>query len=116
MKPPDVDLQARLGTQGDLIPLGVHPALAEGRVEIHERPAQPGTGALAVRIGPEQRRQRLAAVRLARDGQIGQQRQRLAPLDRDRHAIALDARGTEEVKLRVGIAPPGWQYYTPKSP
>ena len=35
-------------------------------------------------------------MRLPRDGQVGQQRQRLAPLDRHRRAVPLDAGRAEE--------------------
>jgi hypothetical protein len=55
-------------------------------------------------LGPVQGGQRLTAVGAASRHEVGQQSQGLAPAHRERRAVALDARGAEEVQAQHAIS------------
>ena len=70
--------------EGHRVAVGGEPPLAERRAEGREGAAERRAGALGRVLGPEQRGQRVAAVRAALHRQIGQQRRRLPGVDRER--------------------------------
>ena len=71
----DIGGQPRLAAQEQLIAFGRQPMRAEAAVQVGQHAAQYGAAAFLVEVGPEKGRQGIAAVRLPRHGQIGEQRQ-----------------------------------------
>jgi len=65
-------------------------------VQRPERRAQVCERASLIGLRPQQRGERVAAVGLARHGQVGQQRDRLAPADLDAGPVQFDARRAEK--------------------
>jgi hypothetical protein len=98
---PDVYPQPKPAGQPHLIAFDIQPAFADDALQVRESIAKLGAPPRSIQIRPQQRDQLLATMRPARDGKIGEQRQRLAPLDGHSHSIALDARRTEEVNRYV---------------
>ncbi len=90
------------GPEADFLPVGVQPVVGDGLSEGMEGAAQGGPAPGRVGLGPEQSDQKVAPVALARDRQIGQQGQSLAPVQLDRHAVALDAGRAEQIQSKAG--------------
>ena len=91
----DVD-QDRVVVQVHVLPVRAQPTLRAGLPQRREGPAQGGAGAALAVLGPEQAGECVPSMSSARDGQVGGQRDRLPGVDLDRHAVALDARRTEQ--------------------
>jgi len=77
--------------QCDLVALDLKMFPNTGPVQRRQNAAQPGAGLRLVVFGPEHRRQRVAHLALARDGQVEQQRHSLAAAHRQRFSILLNA-------------------------
>jgi hypothetical protein len=75
---------------------------AEGGSEGEEGAAQGGTSTGAIVVGPEEVDEGIARVALARDGEIGDKGDRLAPVNLDRHGVALDARRPKQIESQRG--------------
>ena len=95
----------------DRLALGLEPPIAEGRAQHRECPSQRTAALLLVGVGPQQRRERRAALPPLRHGEVREQCRRLAGVGLDRLAADLDARRAEERHAQPGhpgqaIAPP----------
>src|SRR6266545_8320528 len=77
------------GSQADGIGAGVQDVDAERLTQAVQGAAQAGAGLAPIALGPEHGRQSIAAVPLAADRQVDQQRQRLAQVQLDRPSVAL---------------------------
>jgi hypothetical protein len=89
---------------GELHPLPVYAQPARGArlLERREGPAQGGPRPGLVVLGPQQPRERVARVAPPRDGQVGDQRYRLARVHLDRNPVVHHARRAEQRYRRPG--------------
>ena len=76
--------------------IGHQPLAAERRAQGRERPPQGRPGALAVVLGPEQRRDHVAPLDVPVDGEVGEDRRRLAGVDRQWAAVEFHDRSAQK--------------------
>jgi hypothetical protein len=82
--------------EADLVATGVEPAGTEGVGEGMEGAAQGGMAAGGVKVGPEEVDEGVAAVALGCDGEVGEEREGLAPVQADGGVVELETRRTEQ--------------------
>ena len=80
----------------DRVPPDLDEPGAERRLERRERPAEGGTRAVGVGLRPEQPGERVASRGAPGEGEVGEQRGRLARVDVERPAVDLDQRWAEK--------------------
>jgi len=98
---PDVIVIQTQAVAGD-----VERLFADGSAQGGQRAAQGSPGPLVIHLRPEQGGQRVAGLESAGDGQMGQQRHRLARVGFDGAAVAFEARGTKEEETKCHIDRP----------
>ncbi len=96
----DVDVEFRVCSKPNRFAVDFQLFAAERAMQDREGAAQRGTRAGLIVLAPEQRGERVVAVALPREGEIGEERERFARIDLDRRAIAFEARRTEEEEER----------------
>jgi hypothetical protein len=98
----DIALEGGAGIQTKPVAVDKNRIFAEGGSEGEEGAAQGGASTGAIVVGPEEVDEGIARVALARDGEIGGKGDRLAPVDLNRHAVALDARRPKQIESQGG--------------
>ena len=93
----DIELPA---LERDGVPRDGDPAAAERRAQRRERPAQRRARAIGRVVGPQELRERVAIVDAALDGEIREQRRRLARVHRERDAVGKHDRWPEELETQ----------------
>ena len=88
----------------DGIPPDLDEARVERRLERRERAAEGGTRTVGVGLGPEEPGERVASGRAPGEGEVGEQRGRLARVDVERPAVDLDQRWAEERDAELGTS------------
>ena len=88
--------------QADLLPVGQHPTLPHGLINLPQRVAQISQAPARVMLRPEQRDQRFAGMALPGHSQVGQQGERLPAIGFHRPAIQFQARGAEQTYSQAG--------------
>src|SRR5919199_1374060 len=92
--------------QTDVLPVDLEPALRAGLTKRRESSPQRGASPSLVVFWPEQTGKRVARVAPPGDGQIGEERDRLARVHLERLAAYLDARRAEQRYRRPRHFPP----------
>jgi hypothetical protein len=87
--------------QADGIGAGVQHVLANRLVQAVQGAAQARAALAPITLGPQHRRERVAAVCLTTHHEVDEQRQRLAQLQLDWSSVALQARGAQDQQLQV---------------
>ena len=95
----DVD---RTGIEDDRRSVDLQAATPERAIEHRERPPERAAGVGAVRFGPEQCRDRVAARRPPGHREVREECDRLARVDGQRHGIDADVHGAEESDRNAG--------------
>ena len=105
-EPPElVDVeQDAVPLERDRVARDGEPAAAERRAQRRERPAQRRARAVGRVLGPEELGERVAAVAAPLDREVGEQRGRLARVDRERHTVAERLRRAEERQPQRRVA------------
>ena len=86
----------------DGVPPDLDETRVERRLERRERPAEGGTRAVGVGLGPEKAGERVASRGATGEGEVGEQRGRLARVDVERPAVDLDQRWAEKRDAELG--------------
>ena len=92
----DVDGEPGPADEADLVAGGVDEVGADGRAQRRQRPPQRAPRVLRVVLGPQQLGEHVARTRPVGQREHGEQRERLARVERDRGSVAHHARGSEQ--------------------
>src|SRR5579859_5949866 len=97
----DVDEHVR-SVEVNGLPVGKEPAVPERAPEHRQGPTERAAGLLLVRLGPQQRREDAAPLRLLGHGQVGKERGRLTGVGDNDGAAGDGARRAEEEYAKLG--------------
>jgi hypothetical protein len=92
----DVELEPVLSPKPDAVALGLDPFLADGAAQSRESAPEGSARTFGVLTRPQELAQRVARARALRQGQVSEQRGRLAGVERDGLAVAFDPRRAEQ--------------------
>ena len=92
----DVDLERRAADEAHAVAGRVHRLRPDRRAQRRERAPQRAAGVLGVVLGPQQLGEHVARARALDEREHGEQRHRLARVERHGRAVALDPRRAEQ--------------------